>query len=243
MDQEVKVNNTGLDAAEEASESRTSGEYFGDILNRRVQRRSILKGAGALGVGLVIGNGAMQPGEAIARGDDDDKEADPGRRIRFDPISLSTEDMVEVPENYKYNIILKWGDPLFPGAPEFDLNNQTRATQEQQFGFNCDFIGWYPLPFWVRLSARKRGGSPGESVLSLLGAGYDDISTRPTKRALLAVNHEYTSGYQMFPGYEIPDGGAHLHRNQPDEGPGGNGNRFARLVGGRDRAQERRVAV
>lgn len=143
-----------------------TGEYFGDILQRRIKRRSVLKGAGALSVGLVMGSSAMTSFKALAK-----DNADPGRRISFKPIHPSDQDMIIVPDNYSYNILIKWGDPLFPGAPEFDLYNQTRSSQEQQFGFNCDFIGFFEL--------NHHG------------------------RALLAINHEYTSGYQMFPEYII----------------------------------------
>ena len=121
-------------------------------------------------------------------------QLDPGARIRFTPIAPSSADDVVVPNNYHYATILRWGDPLFPGAPAFDLNNQTRAIQEQQFGFNCDFIGWYPLPF---------SAVPSSDELQWLHANYDRLSHSPSPRALLAVNHEYTSGYQMFPGYQV----------------------------------------
>lgn len=68
-------------------------------------------------------------------------------------------------------ILIRWGDPLFPDAPAFDPYNQTPEAQARQFGYNNDFIGFIPRP---------------------AKAGEDE-------RALLCVNHEYTSRDVMFP--------------------------------------------
>lgn len=155
----------------ESKQPIESREYFGDILQRRVKRRSVLKGAGALSVGLVISSGVLTPLKAVANVKEKGYKRDPGNRISFTPIAPSSEDKVIVPDSYSHNVLIKWGDPLFPGAPEFNHYEQSRKTQELQFGFNCDFIGYYDLDH------------PG--------------------KALLAVNHEYTSGYQMFPYYEL----------------------------------------
>lgn len=91
-----------------------------------MKRRSLLKGAGALSVGFVMSSNALVPFKARAA--DGEKASNPGFRIQFTPIEPSGEDMIVVPANYSYNVLIKWGDPLFLGAPEFDLNNQTRET-------------------------------------------------------------------------------------------------------------------
>ncbi len=59
--------------------------------------------------------------------------------------------------------------------PTFDIANQSVAFQERRFGFNCDFLGYLPLP---------------------IGSG------NPAEEGLLWVNHEYTNGLMMFPGYD-----------------------------------------
>ena len=114
-------------AEDEASGARGTGAYFGDILERRVKRRAILKGAGAMGVGLVMGSGPLLPDKARAETDSEALDVDPGERIRFRPIEPSSADQVIVANNYSYHIIARWGDPLSPNAPAFDLNNQTRG--------------------------------------------------------------------------------------------------------------------
>ena len=42
-------------------------------------------------------------------------------------------------------MLIRWGDPVLPGAPPFDPLKQTAAAQELQFGYNNDYLGFIPL--------------------------------------------------------------------------------------------------
>ena len=68
--------------------------------------------------------------------------------------------------------VIRWGDPVLPGAPAFDPTKQTAAAQKLQFGYNNDYLGYLPMP----------------------GAA------NPSRHGLLVVNHEYTNEELMFPG-------------------------------------------
>src|SRR3712207_7130854 len=46
---------------------------------------------------------------------------------------------------YGSAVVMRWGDPVEEGAPEFDVDAQTAEAQAKQFGYNCDFIGFLPL--------------------------------------------------------------------------------------------------
>ena len=50
------------------------------------------------------------------------------------------------PKGYDADILIRWGDPVLPGAPAFDPLKQTAAAQKQQFGYNNDFLGYLPMP-------------------------------------------------------------------------------------------------
>jgi len=148
---------------------RAHNEAFQTILARNLARRSFLSGITAALPVLMTGSVLLPPTPAKGwpfGGGDTDGDG----RLTFKAIQPSHEDDVLVPEGYEYNVVLRWGDPLTIFAPEFDPSAQASAAQRQQFGFNCDFLGFFPVH-----------GAP--------------------NRALLCVNHEYTSGEDMFASY------------------------------------------
>ncbi|NUT48873.1 MAG: DUF839 domain-containing protein, partial [Saccharothrix sp.] len=111
----------------------TSGNpYFGDLVDRRTAIKAGVVVAALAGVGVAGGTG-----EAAAV---------PGPRgLDFEPVAPNALDAVVVPEGYRHEVVIRWGDPLFPDAPEFDFDRQTAAAQARQFGFNCDFAALLPL--------------------------------------------------------------------------------------------------
>src|SRR5690606_7989409 len=46
---------------------------------------------------------------------------------------------------YDSELLIRWGDPLLDGAPAWDPDAQTGAAQARQFGFNNDFVAYWPL--------------------------------------------------------------------------------------------------
>jgi len=170
------------------------GETFANILARRVSRREALK-VGATITGIVVAGVATStfgqdaapsasPGASPAASPAASPVASPatggtagGSSLTFAAIDLDASDQLVVAAGHTAVPFLRWGDPITAAAPEFDVANQTAASQAQQFGYNCDWIGFLPLP----------QGSP----------SYD--------RGLLVVNHEYTNAELMFPGYLTPD--------------------------------------
>jgi secreted PhoX family phosphatase len=163
------------------------------VVGARLARRSFLKGAAAGGATLVAAPALLAPASAQAH-------RNPGARLTFTPIPPSGEDVVIVPENYLQQVLIRRGDPMFAGAPEFDLDRQSAERQAKQFGFNCDFIAQLPLPDWFARQVDRKCG-PSQFSLWLLGGKFQNLYRESTRRALLWVNHEYTSGTEMFVGY------------------------------------------
>jgi uncharacterized protein len=151
---------------EMAGTNTSSNETFQEVFQRRLSRRSFLKGAAASAPLLVFGAALLtHPSSAEAKG---------SSTLRFESIPLSTADEVVVPPGYTTQVVIRWGEPLHPDVPPLDILNQTAELQEQQFGYNCDFVGYFPLlegPF------------------------------RHFPRGILAVNNEFPNSELMFPGY------------------------------------------
>ncbi len=79
---------------------------------------------------------------------------------------------VDVPAGYKVELLAAWGQPIMPGAQEWnpDVSQQGAAEQEKQFGMHNDGMHFFPF------SARS-------------GLSSD--------RGLLCVNNEYTDEVQL----------------------------------------------
>ncbi|MBK1700391.1 PhoX family protein [Thiococcus pfennigii] len=176
----------------------TAGEPLASVIDRAISRRALLKGSAVAGATLVIAPSALlAPSPAAAA----PRHRDPGSRLTFETVPPGNEPDIVVPPGYSVDILLRWGDPLTPAAPEFDVDQQSPAAQAQQFGFNADLVLWYPLP---RLVARSVGirGRLGAIANRSLGLLYPRLATQTSRHALVVVNHEYTSGVDMFPGYD-----------------------------------------
>jgi len=152
---------------------RGTGDIFGDVLSRRINRRSAIK-SGVAASAIVFG--AVNLSDAVAQ--DATPAASPvsgGPAPAFDAIPESEAAEMTVAEGYTAKAFLRWGDPLFADAPAFDVTAQSAASQAKQFGYNCDFVGFIPLP---------------------LGSDSSD-------HGLMVVNHEYTNPELMFSGYLV----------------------------------------
>ncbi|MFI6871232.1 PhoX family protein [Nocardia sp. NPDC050406] len=122
--------------------NKSAGEYFGDIV-ASMSRRRMLQGSAA----VVLATGAA--GALAACGDDtaDGAEAAPGTGVGtdFQPIAPNKEDAVVIPEGYEQSVVIRWGDPVLPDAPQFDFHKQSAAAQAKQFGYNNDFSALLPI--------------------------------------------------------------------------------------------------
>jgi secreted PhoX family phosphatase len=121
----------GKDCAHEPR-NRSSNETFADVVERAFSRRGFLKASGGA---LVIAAAATRPAAAQTS----------GGPLGFTPIAPNSDDAVTVPDGYASGVIIRWGDPILPGAPDFDFDDQTAEAQAGQFGYNCDYLAFFPL--------------------------------------------------------------------------------------------------
>ena len=150
----------------------SANSYFRDIASATMSRRAAL-GFGAAGaLAVVLGSAVTSAEPATAAGLSKAAKEGFGRtKLQFTAIPSvdAAVDAVTVPEGFTWRPVIRWGDPIFDDAPAFDLNKQTAAAQEKQFGYNNDYTDILEVP-----------GSKG-------------------RRALLFANHEYTNENIMFP--------------------------------------------
>src|SRR5689334_3630116 len=138
---------------------------FQEIAEIRFSRRAALKGLLATSALTAVGAAFAPLHKAQA--------ATSESTLTFAEIPHAYDPNLHVAEGYDAQILLRWGDKVLADAPEFAPDKLSAEGQAKQFGYNCDFIGYVPLP-----------------------AGSDS-----SNNGLLFVNHEYTNPHVMFPGF------------------------------------------
>jgi len=131
------------DACSHEVPNTSDNQYFGDVVREVLDRRKLLKAGAVLAVAgtaaATVGSGSAAAGPAL-------QSHDHGTGLDFEPVAPNTEDAVVTARGFDQDVVIRWGDPVVPGAPEFDFANQTAAAQAGQFGFNNDFCGLVPVP-------------------------------------------------------------------------------------------------
>ncbi|AKG23401.1 PhoX family protein [Calothrix sp. 336/3] len=151
----------------------SGNESIRDVITRMSRRKFLLTAAGASAVtilGEVSISGLLQTVQAAPI-----PPSKGFQGIGFESIppnlynpttKLLEKDLVSVPVGYNAEVLVAWGDPIMPGAPDWLPDaSQGAAIQETQFGMHADGMHYFPLKQWGK----------GES-----------------ERGVICVNHEYT---------------------------------------------------
>ncbi|WP_250031681.1 PhoX family protein [Paractinoplanes maris] len=131
-------------ACDHPAPNETDNPYLGDIVNAALSRRGLLLAGGA--GALVLGTGGSSVAAAAPATTAVAAAPGPGGALTFKPIPPNEIDSVLVPNGYDHAVVIRWGEPMMPGAPAFDLGHQTGETQSKQFGYNNDFLCVVPFP-------------------------------------------------------------------------------------------------
>jgi secreted PhoX family phosphatase len=150
-----------LDTDDIPAKRQTCNTAFDKILETRITKRALLKSTAATACSFPF-SGVLKAGSG------DDKYPS----ISFQEIPHGLDERLHLAIGYSAQVLLRWGDPLFPKANKFQPQQQSPSTQLHQFGYNNDFVAFVPI------------------------AQNGKTSTN----GLLVVNHEYVNSSMMHPG-------------------------------------------
>lgn len=173
-DNSLTFQESEIATATDVSNTRSCASInFETVLERYVNRRDFLRTASLSGAGLLL-HGCAPTSNKLDQ-----------QKISFAEVAHDITEGVVVPEGYRYDPLIRWGDPLFEGVPEFDPLSQSAELQEKRFGYNNDYLGFLPMP-------------------------EDDSNAHSNAhQGVLVVNHENTDCDLMFPGspkeHELPE--------------------------------------
>lgn len=120
------------------SSNATGNPTMGEIIATRFSRRGVLRGALAVSaIAATVSPLALLTAERAVAAE--------GSAFNFPEVDAGVDERHHVAEGYDADVLLRWGDPLFPDSPEFDVLNQTPEAQARQFGYNNDFVGFISL--------------------------------------------------------------------------------------------------
>ena len=126
------------EAHDDIPRSPENAETIGEVIFRRYGRREVLRGTlGVAAAAALFGPAALAAGNAKAEA--------PRNRFDFAEIAAGNDRDHHVAPGYRAQILLRWGDPLFPDSPPFNPSAQSAAAQLKQFGYNNDYIAFFPL--------------------------------------------------------------------------------------------------
>ncbi len=139
---------------------------FHDVLELNQKRRELLKGGVAAATATVVGVPLL-----TARSNVEAQTFTSTPGIGFKPVPATDADTLVVPEGYRADVLIAWGDPISDNLKFFRYDATNSAEdQEQQWGMHND--GMHFFPFEER---------------ALLGRPVPS-----SRRGLLVSNHEYT---------------------------------------------------
>ena len=153
-----------IEALEDIGANPDPRRPIGEVIATRYGRRSLLAaGAAAAAIAALPGD---VPAQTVVP-----REGGPST-LTFPELRHRLAQTDAVAEGYERQVVIRWGDPVLPGAAPFDPRAVTEASQAKQFGYNCDYLDYFPLP----------------------------MGSRTADHGLLVVNHEYTNTNLIFPG-------------------------------------------
>ncbi|MEL6464713.1 MAG: PhoX family phosphatase [Pseudomonadota bacterium] len=128
---DADIQDLSFDDWDELKFPRKTTQDFDEVIERAVSRRGFLGGVLAFGSGAaVMGTGLLKGTTAMAG---------QSSRFAFEQLAPQTDGTVHVPEGYTWDVLVRWGDPLFSDAPAWDATTGIPTEgSDRVFGENTD---------------------------------------------------------------------------------------------------------
>lgn len=137
-DEQADLPNSPLDDGEDASSNCSGNRSFSSILEARLSRRTMMQGMlSATGL-AAVGSAPI----AMSGCGADTSNIPP---FIFPELAAGEDETHHVATGYRADVLVRWGDQILPGAPAFDPKNPSADAQSRQFGYNNDFLGYFPI--------------------------------------------------------------------------------------------------
>lgn len=166
----IRIDNSGIDPITNDS----TNPSFQDVLEKRIARRSFLKGSLAAAVSGILGVSLTGCSSDTAEPLPPLNVAPAPALLGFTAIAANRADAVTVPVGYRAKSFLAWGTPITGTYPNF-LEDASNSALEQamQMGMNHDGMHFFPIDV-------RNGGSS-------------------STEGLLVMNHEYIEPNILHP--------------------------------------------
>jgi secreted PhoX family phosphatase len=134
-------NAEACEAADDIPNNPDIERSIGAEIARRYSRRDMLKGSlGVTAATALFGAAALGAGRAAAQ-----SPVASTTEAVFTELAAGIDDRHHIAEGYTADVLLRWGDPLFPGMAPFDPRTLTGEEQARRFGYNNDYVAFFPL--------------------------------------------------------------------------------------------------
>ncbi|MEO9682948.1 PhoX family protein [Tateyamaria sp.] len=128
---DIEQHQMSPDDWDELNFPRANVQGFDDVVETAISRRGFVSGVLTFGSGAAVMGTSMLKGTSAIAGQTD--------RFAFEQLPIQTDGTVHVPKGYTWDVLVRWGDPLFSDAPVFDaqMGVPTQGS-DRVFGENTD---------------------------------------------------------------------------------------------------------